>query len=296
MSNPHPSASWTAYHRVPDRPAAARPDEFDRKMRWPRFPRSAAYDPVWVRQNLMGPNALWLMEHLAERLDLQPGQRVLDLGCGTAITSIFLAREYDVRVHAADLWIEPTLNLARVREAGVEDLVVPIEAEAHALPFSRGYFDVIISVDAYHYFGTDVRYLSYLAQFARPGGRVGVVVPGNSLDPDERPDDVEGPWAERHGADWFTFRSAVWWERHWRRTRGVVVDEASMVEDGWALWHRHHEAVSAWTGRDLADIGDERLLHDDRGSQLGFVCLRATFTGTRPLTLGPPGRYESRIA
>jgi cyclopropane fatty-acyl-phospholipid synthase-like methyltransferase len=55
----------------------------------------------------MGPNALWLMEHLAERLDLQPGQRVLDLGCGTAITSIFLAREYDVRVHAADLWIEP---------------------------------------------------------------------------------------------------------------------------------------------------------------------------------------------
>src|ERR671938_190581 len=120
LSNAHPSTSWTTYLRPPNPPAAIRPDDFERLMRHERFPRSSAYDPVWVRHNLMGPNALWLMEHLAERLDLQPGDRVLDLGCGSAITSIFLAREYAARVHAADLWIEPTMNLARVREAGVE--------------------------------------------------------------------------------------------------------------------------------------------------------------------------------
>jgi len=36
-------------------------------------------------------------------LTLRPGMRVLDLGCGTALTSIFLAREYDVEVWATDL-------------------------------------------------------------------------------------------------------------------------------------------------------------------------------------------------
>lgn len=264
-------------------------------MRHERFPRSSGYDPNWVRQNLMGPNALWLIEDLAERLELQAGARVLDLGCGSAITSIYLAREHGVRVHAADLWVGPTGNLARIREAGVEDLVVPIEAEARALPFARGFFDAIVSVDAYHYFGTDVRYLSYLAQFVKPGGRLGVVVPGNGDDPDDHPDDVDGPWPERHAADWFTFRSAEWWARHWRRTRGVVVDEAAMVEDGWALWHRHHQAMAAWSGEELAGCGDEPLLRHERGRELGFVRLLATVTGERPLTFGP-GRYATRIA
>ena len=296
LTNTHPSTAWTTYLRQPAVPSAVRPEDFDRLMRHDeRFPRAAAYNPVWVRQNLMGPNALWLMEDLAERLDFQPGQRVLDLGCGSAITSIFLAREYGVRVHAVDLWIEPTSNLARIREAGVDALVAPVEAEAHALPFARGFFDAIVSVDAYHYFGTDIRYLSYVAQFTKPGGRLGVVVPGNGIDPDDRPDEVNGPFPELYGADWFTFRSATWWGRHWRRTTGVTVEEAAMVEDGWNLWHRHHEAAAAWTGEAIADIGDERLLSDERGRELGFVRLMATVTGERPLSLGP-GRYESRLA
>lgn len=295
MNPEHPSTGWTTYLHPPSQPGAADPDEFDRFMRHERYPRAAAYDPSWVSHNLMGPNALWLLEDLAERLALQPGQAVLDLGCGSAITSIFLAREYGVRVQAADLWIEPSLNLARIREAGVADLVVPIEVEAHRLPFANGSFDAIVSVDAYHYFGTDIRYLSYLAQFARPGGRIGVVIPGNERDPDERPSDLEGPWTERHGADWFTFRSAKWWERHWRRTRAVAVDSAEMVSDGWDLWHRHHLASAAWSGQDIAEVGDEPLLHDEAGRSLGFVRLIAVVTGERPLTFGP-GRYQTRLA
>lgn len=200
-----------------------------------------------------------------------------------------------MRVHAADLWIEPSANLARIREAGVADLVVPVEAEAHTLPFAHGFFDAVVSVDAYHYFGTDVRYLSYLAQFVRPCGLIGAVVPGNSVDPDERPGDVAGPWPERHGADWFTFRSAQWWERHWRRTRGVVVLQSEMINGGWELWHRHHLARAAWSGQPVEEVDDERLLNDDAGRGLGFVCVVASVTGERPLMLGP-GRYETRLA
>ena len=51
-------------------------------------------------------------------------------------------------------------------------------AEAHAFPFAAGFFDAVVSIDAVHYFGTDVLYLDYLGRFLRPGGLLRVVVPG----------------------------------------------------------------------------------------------------------------------
>lgn len=85
-------------------------DDLRQRLNRPRFPRSAGYDPRWMIENWMGPSALWLLEWLCSDLALAPGARVLDLGCGRAITSIFLAREFDVQVVAADLWIKPTDN------------------------------------------------------------------------------------------------------------------------------------------------------------------------------------------
>src|SRR5205085_4308303 len=94
------------------------------------YPRSAGYDPVWVLENLMGPNVLWLTESLSQVLELRPGMRVLDMGCGKAISSIFLAKEFGVQVWATDLWIPAAENGLRIRAAGVEDSVCPIHAEA----------------------------------------------------------------------------------------------------------------------------------------------------------------------
>jgi len=41
----------------------------------PEFPRSAKYDPDWMMDNQMEPNAPWLLETLCESLDLKPGMR-----------------------------------------------------------------------------------------------------------------------------------------------------------------------------------------------------------------------------
>ena len=102
-----------------------------------RFPRASQYNPEWILAGVSGgANPLWLTEWLCEAMNLRPGMRVLDLGCGRALSSIFLHREFGVQVWATDLWQSPSENLQRVRDAGVEDGVFPIHADARSLPFA----------------------------------------------------------------------------------------------------------------------------------------------------------------
>ena len=128
-------------------------EELEKAFRLPEFPRSAKYDVDWTIKHMMGPNVLWLTESLSALMDLKPGMRVLDLGCGTALSSIFLAREFDLQVWATDLWVPASNNWERIREAGLADRVFPIYAESRSLPFAAEFFDAIVSMDAYHYFG-----------------------------------------------------------------------------------------------------------------------------------------------
>ncbi len=135
-----------------------------------RFPRSAKYHPEWVLASVSGAaNALWLSEWLAAALDLRPGMRVLDLGCGRAASSIFLRREFGAQVWATDLWFSASENMQRIRDAGVEDGVFPIHADARSLPFAAEFFDAIVCIDCFPYYGTDDLYLNYLARFVKPG-------------------------------------------------------------------------------------------------------------------------------
>ena len=104
--------------------------------------------------------------------------RVLDLGCGRAASSIFLRREFGVQVWATDLWFSASENIQRIRDAGVEDGVFPIHADARSLPFAAEFFDAIVCIDSFIYYGTDDLYLNYLARFVKPGGPVGIAGAG----------------------------------------------------------------------------------------------------------------------
>lgn len=166
------------------------------------FPLSSKYDRNWIFELQMGPNALWLMEWLCRDMGLQPGMRVLDMGAGMAMSSIFLAREYGVEVWANDLWISATDNRKRIEAQGLGDHVFPIHAEANALPYAEDFFDAIVSVDAYHYFGLAEGYLDRFSRFVQPGGRIGVAVPGRMIEiPDEPiPEHLRDWLAEQQGA------------------------------------------------------------------------------------------------
>jgi len=229
-----------------------------------RFPRSSEYNPEWVLAGVSGgANPLWLTEWLSEAMDLRPGMRVLDLGCGRALSSVFLRRESGVQVWAADLWFSASENIHRIRDTGVEDGVFPIRADAHSLPFSEGFFDAIVSIDSFMYYGTDDPFLNYLARFVKPGGQVGIAQAGFLSE-------IDDPIPE-HLADWWaadapcSLHSAAWWRRHWERSRTLEVEVADTLPDGWQFWRDWLKLVAPTNEPEIS------ALETDAGRYFGYV-------------------------
>jgi cyclopropane fatty-acyl-phospholipid synthase-like methyltransferase len=245
----------------------------------PAFPRASTYDAEWLFDTWMGPNVLWLAEWASQAVPLHRGMRILDLGCGKAASSIFLAKEFDVIVWAADLWIKPTENWRRIEAAGLTDRVLPIHAEAHALPFAEGYFDAILSFDAYHYFGTDDLYVGYISKFIRPGGRLCIVVPGLAQELPEGPPESLRPYWEW---EFCSFHSPNWWRRHWSKTGLVEIELADNLADGWRLWAEWNECceqAGAGLGGGSVAAREAEMLRLDGGQTFAFTRVVAKLPG-----------------
>ncbi|RJP26711.1 MAG: methyltransferase domain-containing protein [Candidatus Abyssobacteria bacterium SURF_5] len=259
----------------------------------PAFPLSNKYDPNWVLDNQMGPNVLWLTEWLTASLDLKPEMRVLDLGCGSALSSIFLAREFGVQVWAVDLWVNQNENWRRVQEAGVADRVFPLRIEAHALPFPVEFFDAVISVDSYQYYGTDELYLSYLSCFVRPGGKIAVAEAGltQSID-NEIPAHLTQKQSNGH-AFWedecITFKTADWWRALWDRANRVDVVLADTMPDGWKHWRDFEILLEKSKKNKFPSVAE--ALEADAGRYIGFVRV----IGTRKEGIAPMNLYDSGL-
>jgi SAM-dependent methyltransferase len=234
-------------------------------LRKERFPRSCRYNPDWILASVSGgANPLWMTEWLAEALTLQPGMRVLDLGCGRAASSIFLCREFGVQVWATDLWFSASENLQRVRDAGVEEGVFPIHADARSLPFAAEFFDVVVSLDSFVYYGTDDLYLNYLARFLKPGGQVGIAGAGLMREIEgELPEHLRAWWT----SDLWCLHSAAWWRWHWERTGLLNVELADTLPEGWRYWRDWQQVVAA------DNVTEIQALEADRGRHLGYVRL-----------------------
>jgi len=206
--------------------------------------------------------------------------KVLDMGCGKGITAIFLAKEYGVTVFANDLWISATDNLRRFEEAGVADKVFPIQAEANALPYAEGFFDVAIAIDSYHYFGTsDSYFVDVFSKLVKPGGQLGIVVPGLRCEYDKGyPDTLEKLWFP----ELFTFHSSVWWRKLWEKTGLCDIISSYDIEDTramwqlWADWSLDNFAKEFGIGDDGDDGSlDAKLLEADTDNDLVMVAMAA---------------------
>jgi len=174
--------------------------------------RSDNYREFFSAPFLMGPNSLRLLDELLEEYPLQlEGKTALDLGCGTGITSLFLAKETGASVCAADLWIPEEDNRARFAGWGMADRLTPVNGDVRKLQFEKESFDAIISVDAYHYFGTEENFFAdRILPWLKSGGTVLIAVPGIRNEYDGRSEELLSGWL---GDEVYMFQSALSWKR-----------------------------------------------------------------------------------
>ena len=223
------------------------------------------YRQYFTKEYLMGPNSFRLLDELIHRKPADARfHRTLDLGCGFALTSLFITHETDADyVYAYDLWIPATENYRRIRDNHLEDRIIPIHGDAMDMPFAHEYFDAIVSVDAYHYFGcTEGIFTEKILPFVKKGGYVMIAVPGLKEQPQGDMKQLFETWAE--GDDAQLFKTAAWWEELLKTECGdkcdIAVKEAECFNIAWQEWFEsgHEYAIR---DREFLQKGLDRILN-----------------------------------
>jgi ubiquinone/menaquinone biosynthesis C-methylase UbiE len=120
----------------------------------------------------MGRYSVQLTSQLADYADVQPGQHVLDVGCGPgALTTELVARLGAGAVTAADP-SESFVEAARARHRGVQVALAPAED----LPFEDDAFDAALAQLVVHFMSDPVAGLGEMRRVTRPGGFVAASV------------------------------------------------------------------------------------------------------------------------
>ena len=109
---------------------------------------------------------------LVERLDPKPGERMLDVGCGTGAVALLAARR-GVEVVGSDL--SPVLIETAKAQAAADGVGVRFEVgDGENLPYPDASFDVVASSVGVIFAPNHRAIASELARVCRPGGRVGI--------------------------------------------------------------------------------------------------------------------------
>jgi ubiquinone/menaquinone biosynthesis C-methylase UbiE len=213
---------------------------------------------------------------VADLLDVQAGDHLLDTGCGTGVfTTDFIAA--GATVVGLDI-SRPMLQRAVAKTP--PNSFSPIQADMRRLPFADNAFDKTVSITALEFIEDAAAAVSELFRITRPGGCV-LVATLNSL----------SPWAERRNSKT-------------RRGQRHILENAYYRSPTDLLAYSSHPGVirtAVHFGKD--DTLETALAAEDRGRRLGldtgaFVAVRwrKPAPGTRsasiepPTTVGPMGR------
>ena len=232
-----------------------------------KYPKSEKYMGNDYMKYIMGPNPLKLCEELLAEHRIPAGARVMDLGSGEGLTSAFLAKEYGFTVYAADLWSEPETHYPLFESFGLSrEQCIPVKADANDLPFDREFFDAVVCVDSYNYFGRDPKYLDEkLLPFVKSGGMIYAAVTGMKKDcHDNIPEVLLCSWNAEQ-LDYI--HDAQWWRNVVSQSRDcevVSVHEMQSNAEVWADWLRQDNEYA---------VGDRAAMDHGGLDYMNFVAI-----------------------
>ncbi|MDT3680358.1 MAG: methyltransferase domain-containing protein [Burkholderiaceae bacterium] len=119
-----------------------------------------------------------LAEHLLETAALRPGERILDVACGTGVVARLARQRVGEGGAAAGLDPHPGM-LAVARSAASPKLAIDwYEAGAEAMPLAEGAFDVVLCQLGLQFIANKLGALREMRRVLAPDGRLALNVPG----------------------------------------------------------------------------------------------------------------------
>lgn len=226
---------------------------------------SEKYNTPELQSKIMGPNPLKLQEELLFGCKIKKGEKVCDLGSGQGLTSVMLAKEYGFKVYACDLWSDPKDNEKFFESMNLsKEQIIPVKADACALPFEKEFFDAVVSTDSYNYFGRDEKYLDEkLLPFVKSGGLIYIAIPGMKKDLHSNlPPVLLLSWNEEQ-LDYL--HDVNYWRTLVEKAEGCEVLEVSEMESNGEVW-------ADWLKQDNEYArGDRKTMEAGGGEHLNFI-------------------------
>ena len=169
---------------------------------------------------------LGVVRNLLEEAQLQPGETVIEVGCGTGVLDRWLARHTGGANRIVGVDISPFLlreAAALVRRDGLERVIQFKEGTAEALPFPDSTFDVAMSSTVIQWADAP-RMLGEMVRVIKPGGRVAVLGHAHDMPlwvnlplPSKLKARLEAPgWASNRGSELGCDDASLY--RHFSRT------------------------------------------------------------------------------
>ncbi|KAH7440936.1 hypothetical protein KP509_03G016800 [Ceratopteris richardii] len=121
-------------------------------------------------------------EEFVKMLDLQPGQRVLDIGCGIGGSDFYMAEQFEVSVTAIDLSVN-MISLALERAIGCHCSVQFEIADCTKKDFPPSSFDAIYSRDTLLHIHDKPALFKKMCAWLKPGGKLLITDYCKSIEP-----------------------------------------------------------------------------------------------------------------
>jgi arsenite methyltransferase len=126
----------------------------------------------WLLDDQLHPGGERLTLRLAELAGVAPGQRVVDVACGSGATALLLARALGCVTVGADLGAGAIEQARRAASAG--ERASFLVGDAEALPLPDAGFDVALSECSLCTFPDKPRAIAEMSRVVRPGGTIAI--------------------------------------------------------------------------------------------------------------------------